>query len=473
MKLKLKNRLFLYNIMIIVCSSLFLIFIFTYINQNSKEILYNINENTVDERSQIIKELLDPKKESEEVQKNLQPFNYKLYVYDNKELIYGTNNDTLNLLLKKYHYKGNQTRILFVDNRTIVMKNIDNKIYFAVQEKFKVQKKPHDVNHISPFRKFLLTIIILIIIILFLLLFITIYLSNNLLKKVIEPLNLLKEGASRVENGDFSQPIIYEIDDEFAPVINNFNNMQQSLKEKTIKQQQYEKAKQEMISGISHDIRTPLTVVKGNIKGIQDGVAKTQVKQKEYLNIAYNRTIDIENLLNRLFDTFKYETNEIKTHKEEVDIIAYIDELIKNNEHYLNKHFKVITSCSQINNKIFIDKLQFKRIFDNLFNNAVKHNPTKKDLKININISEENNQLIIIFKDNGQGIKENNCEKIFNEFFKEDESRNNDKNSSGLGLFIVKKIIELHNGTITAENDDGLKFTIILKEDTNDENFNS
>lgn len=96
MKLKLKNRLFLYNIMIIVCSSLFLIFIFTYINQNSKEILYNINENTVDERSQIIKELLDPKKESEEVQKNLQPFNYKLYVYDNKELIYGTNNDTLN-----------------------------------------------------------------------------------------------------------------------------------------------------------------------------------------------------------------------------------------------------------------------------------------------------------------------------------------------------------------------------------------
>lgn len=228
-----------------------------------------------------------------------------------------------------------------------------------------------------------------------------------------------------------------------------------------------------MISGISHDIRTPLTVVKGNIKGIQDGVVKTQVKQTEYLNIAYNRTIDIENLLNRLFDTFKYETNEIKTHKEEVDIIAYINELIKNNEHYLNKHFKVVTSYSQINNKIFIDKLQFKRIFDNLFNNAVKHNPTKKDLKININISEENNQLIIIFKDNGQGIKENNCEKIFNEFFKEDESRNNDKNSSGLGLFIVKKIIELHNGTITAENDDGLKFTIILKEDTNDENFNS
>ncbi len=202
-------------------------------------------------------------------------------------------------------------------------------------------------------------------------------------------------------------------------------------------------------------------------------MAKTQVKQTEYLNIAYNRTIDIENLLNRLFDTFKYETNEIKTHKEEVDIIAYINELIKNNEHYLNKHFKVVTSYSQINNKIFIDKLQFKRIFDNLFNNAVKHNPTKKDLKININISEENNQLIIIFKDNGQGIKENNCEKIFNEFFKEDESRNNDKNSSGLGLFIVKKIIELHNGTITAENDDGLKFTIILKEDTNDENFNS
>lgn len=81
--------------------------------------------------------------------------------------------------------------------------------------------------------------------------------------------------------------------------------MQQSLKDKTIKQQQYEKAKQEMINGISHDIRTPLTVVKGNIKGIQDGIAKTPAKQKEYLTIAYNRTSDIENLLNRLFDTFK------------------------------------------------------------------------------------------------------------------------------------------------------------------------
>ena len=347
------------------------------------------------------------------------------------------------------------------------MKNIDNKIYFAVQEKFKEQK-PRDVSHLSPFRHFLLTIVILIIIILLILLFITIYLSNNLLKKVITPLNLLKEGANRVEKGDFSQPIIYEIDDEFAPVINNFNNMQQSLKDKTIKQQQYEKAKQEMINGISHDIRTPLTVVKGNIKGIQDGIAKTPAKQKEYLTIAYNRTSDIENLLNRLFDTFKYETSEIKMHKEPVDILAYVDELIKNNEHYLNKDFKVITSYGQVNNQISIDKLQFKRIFDNLFNNAVKHNPQKQDLKINISITEEAKQLIIIFKDNGQGVKENNCAKIFNEFFKEDESRNHDKNSSGLGLFIIKKIIELHNGTITAVNDQGLKFTIILKEDQNE-----
>ena len=467
MNLKLKNRLFLYNILIIVFSSLFLLVIFAYINKNSKEILYNVNENTVDERSQIIKELLDPTKESEEIQNNLLPFNYKLYIYDNKELVYGTNNETLNLLLKKYRYKSNETRILFVDNRTIIMKNIDNKIYFAVQEKFKEQK-PRDVSHLSPFRHFLLTIVILIIIILLILLFITIYLSNNLLKKVITPLNLLKEGANRVEKGDFSQPIIYEIDDEFAPVINNFNNMQQSLKDKTIKQQQYEKAKQEMINGISHDIRTPLTVVKGNIKGIQDGIAKTPAKQKEYLTIAYNRTSDIENLLNRLFDTFKYETSEIKMHKEPVDILAYVDELIKNNEHYLNKDFKVITSYGQVNNQISIDKLQFKRIFDNLFNNAVKHNPQKQDLKINISITEEDNQLIIIFKDNGQGVKENNCAKIFNEFFKEDESRNHDKNSSGLGLFIVKKIIELHNGTITAVNDQGLKFTIILREDQNE-----
>ena len=92
MNLKLKNRLFLYNILIIVFSSLFLLVIFAYINKNSKEILYNVNENTVDERSQIIKELLDPTKESEEVQNNLLPFNYKLYIYDNKELVYGTNN---------------------------------------------------------------------------------------------------------------------------------------------------------------------------------------------------------------------------------------------------------------------------------------------------------------------------------------------------------------------------------------------
>ena len=155
-------------------------------------------------------------------------------------------------------------------------------------------------------------------------------------------------------------------------------------------------------------------------------------------------------------------------HKEPVDILAYVDELIKNNEHYLNKDFKVITSYGQVNNQISIDKLQFKRIFDNLFNNAVKHNPQKQDLKINISITEEDNQLIIIFKDNGQGVKENNCAKIFNEFFKEDESRNHDKNSSGLGLFIVKKIIELHNGTITAVNDQGLKFTIILREDQNE-----
>lgn len=110
-----------------------------------------------------------------------------------------------------------------------------------------------------------------------------------------------------------------------------------------------------------------------------------------------------------------------------------------------------------------IDEIQFTRVFDNLLSNSIKYSG-KNNLKISINAYKENGYIKIGFKDNGVGVKEENLPYIFNEFYKEDDSRTNSKETGiGLGLFIVKNIVEAHKGTIKAENSDGLYFEITMK----------
>jgi len=240
-------------------------------------------------------------------------------------------------------------------------------------------------------------------------------------------------------------------------VISNFNTMQRALQQKDAQLTANNQAKKAMLGGISRDLRTPLTVIKGNIKGVQDGIAATPEKRQQYLATAYQRTLDVEDMLNKLFATFDYETGEVILNKEPTQIADFIAELTKT-----QKNLTLVNHLTP-EATLEIDQIELRRVFDNLINNAIKHNQDQKDLQMTIELSAKSTNLLITFSDNGHGIKPGHEQRIFNEFYKEDSSRNDDKKSHGLGLFIVEQIIKAHGGTITAQNKNpGLQFDIVL-----------
>ena len=455
--MKIKTRLLIYNILIVFIS-LFIIFAsLYYLAININNTFYNINSITVDENAEKVKFILGSTNNLEVIEANFKIYQYDLYVYRNKELIYGEKNSVADEVINNYVKDKDILKIIFVNNRTGVMRVSGNTIFLALHQEEILTNNFFNLN--TPFHNLLFKIIIVIIVIIEIVLILAVLISNKIFNKVMIPVNLLKDGAKRIKNGNYNEPIVYEVDDEFNSLIKNFNNMQSSLKEKTEKNKSYELAKKEMINGISHDIRTPLTVVKGNIKGILDGVAKTKIKREQYLQIAYNRILDIENLLNKLFDTFNYETGEIKLNLQKVKIKNFIKEYLQTNENVISKKIKVNLDLEDVT--LLIDETQFRRVFDNLVNNSLKY--VNKKVIVDIKVWKEDNLVKISYKDNGNGVKEENLTNIFHEFFKEDVSRNNDKRSTGMGLYIVKKIIEGHDGTIEARNYNGLYFEITLK----------
>ena len=125
--------------------------------------------------------------------------------------------------------------------------------------------------------------------------------TRNLASYIIKPLDALNEGAQRIQKNDLSTDILYVGDAEFEQVCTAFNSMQGHLLEEQEKNRKYEKARTDMIAGISHDLRTPLTAIKGTIKALLDGIAATPEKQQKFLTAAYRRTGEMDALLNQLF----------------------------------------------------------------------------------------------------------------------------------------------------------------------------
>lgn len=454
--MKLKTRLILYNITIVFLSSLVIFSIFSFLAHNIISDYYNINAVIVDDNTDKIRDILVNSSNYEEINKEFSIYDYSLIVYDKTNLVYGDNNSDVETIINNSDIKSNILETVFINNTTGVIKSSNNKIFIALKNKNENEFINDEKNLKSMINRFIrLSIISIIFLIIVVYLF-----SKFVVKRIMKPITLLSDGAKRVEYGNYDEKIEYNKDDEFKVLVHSFNDMQKHLKEETIKNEKYEKAKLEMINGISHDIRTPLTAVKGYIKGIQDGVAKTKDKQKEYLNIAYNRTLDIEKLINNLFDTFNYETGEIKLNFERIEIEEYINNYInRKKEELKDKNIKIKTNKLPVKVYTSLDVNQFDRVFDNLINNSIKY-ANIKNLIIDINTWTENGKLKISFKDNGIGVKEDNLNKLFDEFYKEDNARS--ENGSGLGLFIVKTIVELHNGNIIAKNKNGLYFEITL-----------
>lgn len=288
-------------------------------------------------------------------------------------------------------------------------------------------------------------------------------LSSKVSKSLIVPLELLSYGAEQIKEGNLDFDMTYESDDEFAKVCSEFDEMRIRLKDSIDKQLKYEENRKELIVGISHDIRTPLTAIKGYVQGLRDGVAKTPEKQKKYLDTIYAKTNDINSLVESLFIFSKLDTGSFPFNFQKIHISNYVENFYNSvREEFLGKGIEIsFQNNCEYNNMVKLDCKEMNRVFLNILENSVKYKKADLGL-VTIKLYERENRVVIEIGDNGKGVSDDELSNLFLSFYRGDSSRTNPSEGSGLGLSISKHIVEAHDGEIIAENMNGLILKIIL-----------
>ncbi len=283
-----------------------------------------------------------------------------------------------------------------------------------------------------------------------------------LYKSIVHPLNKLKTAAENIKDGNLNFSVAAETDDEIGEVCVAFEEMRLKLKGQIERNIQYEKESKELISNISHDLKTPMTAIKGYIEGIMDGVADTEEKRDRYIRTIYNKVNDMNSLIEELFLYAKLDSNSVTYSFAKVNVDAYFQDCVE--EISLDLESQGVDfgyfNYADRDTVIIADPEQLKRVVNNIIGNSVKYASTERKLMISLRIMEEAEFVKIEIEDNGKGIAKNEVPLIFDRCYRTDASRNSSKGGSGLGLSIAKKIIEEHGGKIWAVSTEGVGTTM-------------
>lgn len=262
-------------------------------------------------------------------------------------------------------------------------------------------------------------------------------LSRWIVWSIMRPLEALKGGTKKIAAGDLDCEIDYHKPDEFGEVCQEFDFMRGQLKASVADRIQYEQYRRELIAGISHDLRTPLTSIKGYAEGLKDGIANTEEKRQRYYDAIHTRALDMEALVNSLSLFARLENRKHHYQLETVDMKVYLEDLLDGwKEEAAQKQVVLLLDSQAARTQVQIDLQEMHRVFVNLFENSVKYR-TKDKSVIRITLGNQGNQLEIRVADDGPGVQESELSKIFNSFYRGDESRTRPGSGSGLGLAIV------------------------------------
>ena len=264
-------------------------------------------------------------------------------------------------------------------------------------------------------------------------------------RKIKKPLRILDDALVKLANEEETQSIEYQGPREFMQICDNFNRLNQKLEQSETRRSQLEQEKQKMLADISHDLKTPVTVIQGYARAISDGLV-TGEKKERYLETIYSKSCTLNDLINTFHDYSRLEHPDFKLVREELNFSEYCREYIagKYNEFELDGYgLEVDIPDEKIT--VLLDRMQFRRVFDNILGNFVKHNQRGTTCYFTVQNLEE--WVEIMIADNGTGIPEEIGEKIFQPFTVGEQSRTSGK-GSGLGLAIAKRIVEEHGGNI-------------------------
>ncbi len=290
------------------------------------------------------------------------------------------------------------------------------------------------------------------------LLLIATVLTRWIAKGVFNPINDLKIGMKQISEGDFSYSIEPGATGEMAELYKNYEDMRLRLKENADVVIENEAKNRELITNISHDLKTPITAIKGYVEGIMDGVCNTPEKMDKYIRTIYNKANDMDRLINELTIYSGIDANRIPYTFLRLNVREFFDDCIEEVGLDLeSKHIELnYTNMVPEDTRIIADPEQLKRVINNIISNSVKYMDKEKEKGIiNFSILDEADSVRIEIEDNGRGIPAKDLPNIFERFFRSDTSRNSAKGGSGIGLSIVKKIVEDHGGYIFATSKEG------------------
>ena len=292
-------------------------------------------------------------------------------------------------------------------------------------------------------------------------------------EKSLRYITKISDAMQNISEGDLNVTVEVEGDDEFSSMAANLNKMVEDLKELMDKERESERTKNELITNVAHDLRTPLTSIIGYLELLSGDVKLEPEIQKKYINIAYVKTKRLEKLIEDLFGFTKMNYGKLSMHVGQVDVVKLLSQLLEEfYPSFVDKNLSYELQSNVPVKVITADGNLLARLFDNLINNAIKYGADGKRIMVKLHADDEIVTVSVI--NYGYVIPADELPLIFNKFYRVEQSRSTHTGGTGLGLAISKNIVDMHGGSITVTSDlSGTVFTVKLKVnfDVNKENF--
>lgn len=270
-------------------------------------------------------------------------------------------------------------------------------------------------------------------------------------RSIAVPLVKLKKATKNIKEGNLDFVLEVEGNDEFSQLCQDFEEMRKRLKESTEEKILMDKENKELISNISHDLKTPITAVKGYVEGIMDGVADTPEKMDRYVRTIYNKTNEMDHLINELTFYSKIDTNRIPYTFSKLNVEDYFSDCAEELGLEMETRGIELVYANYVEKgvQVIADGEQIRRVIHNIVSNAIKYMEKPRGI-IHLRVKDVGDFIQVEIEDNGKGIAAKDLPYIFDRFYRTDVSRNSSKGGSGIGLSIVKKIMEDHGGKVWA-----------------------
>lgn len=270
-------------------------------------------------------------------------------------------------------------------------------------------------------------------------------------RSIAVPLVKLKKATKNIKEGNLDFVLEVEGNDEFSQLCQDFEEMRKRLKESTEEKILMDKENKELISNISHDLKTPITAVKGYVEGIMDGVADTPEKMDRYVRTIYNKTNEMDHLINELTFYSKIDTNRIPYTFSKLNVEDYFSDCAEELGLEMETRGIELVYANYVEKgvQVIADGEQVRRVIHNIVSNAIKYMEKPRGI-IQLRVKDVGDFIQVEIEDNGKGIAAKDLPYIFDRFYRTDVSRNSSKGGSGIGLSIVKKIMEDHGGKVWA-----------------------